>query len=191
VPIDGFANGWSVDAGCREARFAFAPQRLATVAYVISALALAAMLVLVLAASLRRRRPAALEEPVEPAPTPPPDPVLRLAWPRALAWAVVAGLPTALLYGALPGVVVAAVLLVLGREGLSSRRLLAVAALGLAALPVLYLVSPAPDLGGYNFDYPRDHLDAHKVGAVAVACLLAACGIEVSRLRARVRSARR
>jgi hypothetical protein len=115
----------------------------------------------------------------------PPDPVLALSWARTLVWSAAAGLPTALLYGALPGVIVAAVLLVLGREGLSSRRLLAVATLALAALPVLYLLNPSSDLGSYNFDYARDHLDAHRVAAVAVVCLIAACGIEVSRLRAR------
>ena len=33
VPIDGYANGWRVGAGCRNVRFTFAPNRLALIGY--------------------------------------------------------------------------------------------------------------------------------------------------------------
>ena len=39
TPIDGFAVGWRAPAGCATARFEFRPQRLATGAYVLSAVA--------------------------------------------------------------------------------------------------------------------------------------------------------
>jgi hypothetical protein len=39
TPIDGYANGWQVRPGCRAVRFAFAANRLAGIAYLISAIA--------------------------------------------------------------------------------------------------------------------------------------------------------
>ena len=60
VPIDGFANGWRVGADCREARFAFAPQRLADAAYLVSGVACVGMLLILLVPALRRRRAGAV-----------------------------------------------------------------------------------------------------------------------------------
>ena len=55
-PIDGFANGWRVGSSCAVARFWFAPQRLATVSYGVSALAGLAILLLLVAPLWRGRR---------------------------------------------------------------------------------------------------------------------------------------
>ena len=39
TPIDGYANGWQVRPGCQAVRFAFAPNRVAKLAYLVSAIA--------------------------------------------------------------------------------------------------------------------------------------------------------
>ena len=71
-PADGFANGWRVDARCREARFAFAPQAAADVGTRCPAWLALLALALVGVAALRRRRPRAAArprgQPVPPAP---------------------------------------------------------------------------------------------------------------------------
>ncbi len=188
VPIDGFANGWRVGQSCREARFAFAPQRTANWSYALSLLAAGAMALFLLVGLVRRRGASeasgptrderVLEEPLA-------DPLLRLSWPAALAWAAGAGVAGGLLYGRVVGLGVAAVFVVLGREGLSARRLLAVAAFALAVVPVLYLASPAEVFGGFNFNFGTHYISAHRVAAIAVACILGAGALQVSRLRAR------
>jgi hypothetical protein len=186
TPIDGFANGWRVDRGCRGARFAFGPQRIANAAYLASLIGVVAMLSFLLVEGVRRRRrgPRALPATSAQDWAPPPsDPLTRLSWPGTLALAAPAGLALGLLYGAVAGLGLVAVLTVLGREGLSARRLLAVGAVGLAAVPALYLAAPVVDQGGFNFDYAREHLDAHRVAAVALACVLGACAMDAVRWR--------
>lgn len=56
VPIDGYANGWAIDSSCRGARFAFAPQRWATVSYIASGAGCLALLAVAGFGFLRRRR---------------------------------------------------------------------------------------------------------------------------------------
>ena len=184
VPVDGFANGWLVGPSCRRARFRFAAQRPANVAYLISLMSAMGMLLFLLVERVRRRtpRPAGRTEIAGAETFPAVDPVRRPPWPAALAWAAGAGLATGLFAGAATGVAVGVILSVLGRAGITSRRLLAVATLALAAIPIMYVVSPAP-LGGVNFGYAHHHIYAHRVAVVAVACVLAACGLELSRLR--------
>ncbi len=89
-PIDGFANGWRVGRLVRRrAEFWFAPQRLATVSYVVSALA--GLAILPCSSCCRcgvRRRGAARGRADDPAgrrDVPPADSVLRLDWRAALA----------------------------------------------------------------------------------------------------------
>jgi hypothetical protein len=188
VPIDGFANGWRVGSSCREARFAFAPQRTAIWSYAVSLLAASAMALFLLAGLVRRRETSETPAPARGAPLldePLADPLVRLSWPAALAWAAGVGVAGGLLYGPVVGFAVAAVFVVLGREGLSARRLLAVAALSLAVVPVLYLAAPADDFGGFNFNYGTHYISAHRVAAIAVACIVGAGAFQVSRLRAR------
>jgi hypothetical protein len=66
------------------------------------------------------------------------------------------------------------VALVLWR-GIPSRHLV-LAAGGLlgVVVPLLYLVLPARDRGGYSFSYPEEHLEAHWAAVAAVALLATA-----------------
>jgi hypothetical protein len=66
------------------------------------------------------------------------------------------------------------------------RRLAALAAVGVAALPVLYLVFPADDKGGYSFEFTSDTMGAHWV-ADGVVFLLAAAGLLAAVVRRRLR----
>ena len=183
MPIDGFANGWRVGAGCREARFEFRPQRLADVGYAISAVGCFGMLGVLLLALRRRRRSA---PPLEADPltaTDPKDPLRRFAWPLALGAGVVIGGVAGFLFGLRAGVLLgpgAAALLVMG---VSARRLLAIATVALAAIPVVYVADPAPRPRGLSFTYATHHLGAHWLAVVAICCLAGAAGLEVARLR--------
>jgi hypothetical protein len=168
VPIDGFANGWRVGAGCREARFAFAPQRFADVGYLVSGGACIAMLAL-LVLPWRRRRVVAAHFAV-----PLDDPLRRLRWPWALAVAAASGLAGWFFYGARAGVVVAAAIAVLLVVGVSVRRLVALATVALAALPVLYLVDPAPRPSGLAFTYASHFIVEHWIAVVAMLSLAGA-----------------
>ena len=58
VPVDGYAMGWRVPAGCRDAEMAFAPDRIVRAGYLLSLPCLLAMLALLLLRRPRRRRPA-------------------------------------------------------------------------------------------------------------------------------------
>ena len=97
--------------------------------------------------------------------------------------AVIAGAALSALYGGSAGLLLVAILVVLGRYGLSTQRLLGVATITLAALPIMYLASPAANLAGTNFGYAIHYIAAHRVAAVAVACILGACALELRRLR--------
>jgi hypothetical protein len=71
------------------------------------------------------------------------------------------------------------------RLGISVRRLLWIAVLGVAAMPVLYLVHPATDKGGFSFQYPMDQVLAHWIACVVVVCVAAAATLSAWRLRHR------
>ncbi|HEX3316752.1 MAG TPA: alpha-(1-_3)-arabinofuranosyltransferase family protein [Solirubrobacteraceae bacterium] len=168
VPIDGFANGWRVGAGCQEARFAFAPQRLADAGYIISGGACIAMLVL-LVYPWRRRRAVAARLDVALF-----DPLRRLRWPWAVAVGAAGGLAGWFFYGARAGVAVGAAIAVLLVVGVSVRRLVALATVALAALPVLYLVDPAPRPSGLAFTYASHFIAGHWIGVAAMLSLAGA-----------------
>jgi hypothetical protein len=202
VPIDGFANGWRVRADCREARFAFAPQRFADLGYVISAAACLGMLVLVLLPLRRRARGAALAAGdgrtswlgrLGPLAAPPTDPVRRLRWPLALATGVLSGAIGWFCFGARGGIAVGVAVAVLLVAGVNVRRLIAIAAVALIALPLLYLFDPAPRPSGLSFTYAGHYIAAHWVAVAAVVCLAGAGvlgAVEVaSDVRHRARSA--
>jgi arabinofuranan 3-O-arabinosyltransferase len=186
-PIDGFAAGWQAPADCASARFAFAPQRAANVAYVISLAAVAAMLVFLLVAEVRRRRDTAparerrASASLEPKPQ--ADPLIHLPWRWALAAGLAVGLVGGFLFALRAGVVLAPLTVLALRAGVSVRRLLLVAATCIGALPLIYLVFSARDRGGNEFDYPNDLLGAHWVALLAVLCLLAAGLLLAARLR--------
>jgi hypothetical protein len=183
TPIDGFAVGWRAPAGCTTARFAFAPQKLATGAYLLSAVAVALMLAFLALSLLRRgaRREAPAPDPLAEAPA--RDPLLRLPWRWALAAGVAAGLAGGFVFGLRVGAVLAPVTVLALRAGVGVRRLLAAAAVLIAALPLVYLVFPARERGGNEFGYPDDLVGAHWLAVLAVVCLLGAGLLLAVRLR--------
>jgi hypothetical protein len=167
VPVDGFANGWPIERGCREASFVFAPGEPARWIGLGSGLACLAMLALLLV-----RRPRAPDP--RPAPLPPDEPE-RLPAVRALAVgavaAVVLGAVFALRSGAVLGPLVAFVLW----RGVPARVLaLSAGALLGVAVPLLYVLFPPEDRGGWNTDYAKELLGAHWVAAAALTLMLVA-----------------
>jgi arabinofuranan 3-O-arabinosyltransferase len=194
-PIDGFAVGWRAPAGCTTARFAFAPQRLATASYVLSAVAVVAMLAFLVFSltghrESRAREPLAARDPLAEAPrrdplaeAPARDALIRLSWRWALAAGAALGVVGAFLFALRAGAVLAPLTVLALRAGVRVRRLLVAAAVSIAALPVVYLVFPARDRGGNQFGYPNDLVEAHWVALLAVLCLMAAGLLLAARLR--------
>ena len=183
VPIDGFANGWRVPERCVAAQFRFGPQRAADGAYALSAAGLAAVLALLVVA-LRRGRGAGLPEPGSLAPA---GPLLRPPLRAALAASLAAGAVSASLFALRSGPVAALIVFALLRWGVNVRRLAGLAAIGVAALPVLYLVFPPEDKGGYSFEFTGDTMGAHWV-ADGVVFLFAAAALLAAATRRRVRA---
>jgi arabinofuranan 3-O-arabinosyltransferase len=189
TPIDGFAVGWRAPAKCTTARFEFRPQRLATGAYLLSAIAVGLMLCALVALLLlakaatgsdpqtRRRAP---EHPLGLTPS---DPAVQLPWRLALAAGLAIGLVGGFVFAIRAGVVLGPLAVLALRVGVTVRRLLVAAAVLIAALPVVYLVFPARDRGGNQFGYPDDLLGAHWIAVLAVLCLLGAGVLLAVRLR--------
>ena len=71
VPIDGYANGWPIGPSCHSVTFTFAPNRLATIGYVVSGVAGLICLALLVWPLVRRRRVARSSDSARP--TAPPD----------------------------------------------------------------------------------------------------------------------
>jgi arabinofuranan 3-O-arabinosyltransferase len=196
-PLQGYADAWPVDRGCRAVAFSYRPQRLADAGYLISAVGCAALLALLAAGAWRRRRrgaagsPAAVVSTDHLALSEPPAPTgLRVAFAVAVA------LPAAVViggtFGLRAGAVAAPLLAALLWRGVADR------ALGYAVLGLLGVVVPAiyagvwlfggeHVLGGNSTQYGADRLAAHWV-AVAAFVLLA---VLLWRTLAAARSGRR
>jgi len=189
-PMVGFGNGWPVTPSCRIVRFAFAAQGGATLAYILSGLGCLLLCLVIVVAAIRSRRRGdhgrgrrglwVLPEPGVPR---------QLSVPSALMAAVGAG-GLASLLGWQLGIAVGVVFLVLGLAGLSSKRFLLLACAGLVTVPVLYLIHPVLDQGGFNFSYARQHLDAHWVALTSLACVGAAALLEARVTRSCARTGR-
>jgi arabinofuranan 3-O-arabinosyltransferase len=184
IPIDGYANGWRVGPSCRRASFTFAPQTLADSSYLVSALGALVLLLLIIGEVAvrrsarvrtvvirgRRLHPGApLADPLAWA-APPVDPVRRLPWTGVVLVALAAG-GLGCVFAFRAGLAVALGTLVLLRIGVSARRLLALSLLGLFAIPLAYLASPAPSEVGFYFYYSLHFITAHWI-AVGVVCAL-------------------
>jgi arabinofuranan 3-O-arabinosyltransferase len=195
VPINGYANGWPVGPTCRQAQFAFAPQRLVNAGYAVSGAAcLIMLLVLVAYAWLRRtvgepqrvlprgRQATSMVDSL-------PDRLRRARWPTALiagaataaAFAFVAGYRAAAAFG-----IATTVLLLVG---IRARRMITLATLGLLAIPLLYVLDPAPRPSGLSFTYASHYLVAHWValGAVLLVAVTAALDAGAFRRMTRVK----
>jgi arabinofuranan 3-O-arabinosyltransferase len=183
-PIDGFANGWRAPRHCRDVSFAFAPQRTMNAGFAISALACAALLVLLGIGHRRRRRrnPSVLLGERHVSDELSPERHTRdgegwstgrvsLRW--ALAIGVAAGLAGAFLFALRAGVVIGpAVALVLWRGVGPAALAVTAGALAALVLPAIYLLFPPDDDGGFNSEFAADLTGAHWV-AIAVWVLLA------------------
>ena len=168
-PMQGFANAWPVEPGCRDVSLAFAPNRLLPPAYLLSLLACLALI----AVLVRRPRRAVPGERAQ-------RPILdatpgRWSLRDALLAGVVAAAVLGFVFAIRAGVVMGpAVALILWR-GIGARPLaLAGGALLLTVVPVLYLAVPVDDPGGYNTNLAVERIAAHWVGVAAIFLLGAA-----------------
>jgi hypothetical protein len=166
VPLDGYANAWPVTPGCTHARFAFAPQKPVHIIQILSALACLILLAIALRPQRARRR-------LTPQPDLPDSVPARVSLPRAILFGLVAGGVLAFCFSLRSGVLIApAVALVLWR-GIPAQPLALVGGLLLTvAVPLDYIVFPAPNFGGYNPGYAGDQVSGHWL-AVAAWVLLA------------------
>jgi hypothetical protein len=180
VPLDGYANGWPVDRGCRAVTFAYGPQRLADAGYVVSGLACVALLALLGVAAARRRRRGAAPAEVAvggPASFGPVPVARRLAAPVAVAVALPAAAAIGLGFGMRAGAPAALLLAVALWRGIGDRTLaLAAAALLGIVVPVIYLIVAASGhddvLGGNSTQFGADRLSAHWVAVAAFVALV-------------------
>jgi arabinofuranan 3-O-arabinosyltransferase len=176
--LQGYANAWPVERGCRNVSFAYAPQKLADGGYLVSGVACAALLALLAAGAWRRRRRRAQPAPdADPTPLAGPPP----ASPLPLTSAVAIALPTAAVIGAMFGLRAGAgaaplLALVLWR-GVSDRVLgwIVVALLALV-VPAIYLgvslFGGEEILGGNSTQYGADRLAAHWVAVAAIVLVV-------------------
>jgi hypothetical protein len=180
VALDGYANAWRVEPGCKTARFAFAPQRPVHAIQRLSALACLVLLAIALGApGMRRRvapdaRAAANARAAADARAGWPDVApRRIPLRRAAILGIVAGGVLAFCFSLRSGLLIApAVALVLWRAIPAVPLAVAGGLLLVVAVPLDYIVFPAPDFGGYNPGYAGDHVSGHWI-AVAAWVLLA------------------
>jgi hypothetical protein len=174
LPIDGYANAWPVEPGCTTARFAFAPQRPVHIIQLLSALACLLLLAVALGAGRTRRRAVDARGGAADASADWPDPPpARVPATRAAMAGIVFGGALAFCFSLRSGLLIApGVAFVLWR-GIPAKPLAAIGGALLAiAVPLDYIVFPAPDFGGYNPGYAGDHISGHWI-AVAAWVLLA------------------
>jgi hypothetical protein len=182
--VDGFANAWPVSAGCEDVSIVFAPQSEVWAGYVLGGAA-CVLLVLVLVLARRGPRPAALTEPLRS--------IRPQAW-RPLRHAALGGLLGAIAFGFIFGLRAGAVVgpafaLILWRR-VSTRRLIAAAGVLLAlVVPLLYLLFPSLNEGGYDPGYAGHHLPAHWVTVAAVALVALVLAIDLRAARGRLKTA--
>lgn len=176
-PVDGFANGWRAPRDCRDVDFSFAPQRTMNAGFAISALACAALLILLVAGRGRRRSVSRAGETVISAGMWPKSRSHAAARRLPLRWAAAigaaAGLVGAFVFALRAGVAIGpAVTLLLWRGAGPGALALTAGALTAVVLPAIYLLFPPDDAGGFNSEFAADLTGAHWV-AVAVWVLFA------------------
>ncbi|HEX8119877.1 MAG TPA: alpha-(1-_3)-arabinofuranosyltransferase family protein [Solirubrobacteraceae bacterium] len=164
TPLQGYANGWRVEPGCRDVDVAWAPNRLLLPGYIVSLLACLALLAL--AARTPRSERAAVLGPI-------PDGVAT-AWPlrRALLAGLAAGVVLGFVFAIRAGIVIGPAVALLLWRGVPARTLsIAAGALLAVVVPVLYLAIAPRDPGGYNTNYAVELIAAHWVGVGAVVLI--------------------
>jgi hypothetical protein len=179
--IDAFANGWRVGPGCERVSISFAPQTDVDVGFLVGG---AACAVLLLVLAFGRRGPPPAGEP-EPAPLALPA-APRVSPGRAVAAGVAITLVAGFVFALRAGVVIGPVCALILWRGVPSRRIVQIAAgLLVIVVPLLYLLFPGINQGGYDIGYTTQHLGAHWVAAGAVALLLVALLRDLSMARRR------
>ena len=185
-PVDGYAMGWRVVAGCREAELWFAPDRLVRLGFWISGPVLLALLLLL----LLRRPPATREG--SPPELPDTDPVARMPARRAAIAALVVAAALGFVFAARSAPLIALGTFLVLWSGIGTRALVAAAgALLLVVVPLLTLAVPVRDPGGYNFEYAHERIAVHWVTVAAVVLLVLALARTLSTARDRRAAARR
>jgi hypothetical protein len=147
--------------------------------YWISAPILIALLLIL----LLRRPPATPHEP--PADLPEPQ-VARMPARRAAIAALVAGAALGFVFAARSAPLIALGTFLILWRGIGTRALIAAAAaLLLVAVPLLTVVIPVRDPGGYNFEYAQDRIAVHWVAVAAFVLLVLALARTLSTARDR------
>jgi hypothetical protein len=193
--VDGFANGWRVEPGCKRASFSFGPQRAVDWGYAIGALACLVLLALMLVR--RPRRDAGAGEATRESAATPGDPLpvddsqWRLPAGRALAAGVAAAVAFGFVFALRAGVVIGPVTALVLWRGISAKQMITIAGALLAiVVPAVYLIFPATDRGGYGPAYPVERLGAHWVTVGAVVLLILALGRQLLSTASRASRAR-
>jgi arabinofuranan 3-O-arabinosyltransferase len=179
-PVDGYAMGWRVEAGCRVADLWFAPDRAVRLGYWISAPILLALVLLLL---LRRPSPYRDGRPPE---LPESDPPARMPARRAVVAAVVVGAALGFVFAARSAPLIALGTFLILWRGIGTRALIAAAgALLVVVVPLLSLAIPVRNPGGFNFEYAHERIAVHWVAVAAVVLLVLALARTLSTARAR------
>jgi arabinofuranan 3-O-arabinosyltransferase len=180
--VDGYANGWLAPTGCTRVAFTFGPQSGVNKSYVVSAVACALMLLLLLVGAFRRPTAPAPSPPAStpPAPAAPSDRGLaatgergaRRSLPAAAALGLAVALPLGYLFAIRAGAALFVLLTFVLWRGFTTRTLIVAAAglLGLA-VPLAYVISQPHNQGGYGFGYATQTIGAHWLGVGAVVLL--------------------
>jgi arabinofuranan 3-O-arabinosyltransferase len=170
VPVDVYANGWRVGSDCRNARFEFAPNKIALAGFAVSLLAGLACLGLVLAPRRARVAVATVRADV-------PGGGASDRWPlsRALVAALAAGAVLAFVFGLPAGAMAVPLVALVLRAGVGAVPLTLTGGLLLAVVvPVLYLAHPADPDRANNVAYAAERMAAHWVTVAALVLLGAA-----------------
>ncbi len=69
--------------------------------------------------------------------------------------------------------------------GVNARRLILLAAVALALIPIVYLAHPAPRLNNLSFSYATHYIAGHWAAVLAVWCIAGAALLDAQRLRKR------
>ena len=177
-----FGTAWRVPATCKVVAIAFGPNRLVLAGYVVSLVAvLALMIAAASAAGAGTRSPSSGSR---GSPTPPARG--RMAVRRAAPIAVLAGLALGFVFAARAVPVFALGTFVILYRGIGARALaLAGGAILAIAVPILTILIRPENRGGYNPEYSADRIAVHWVAVAGITLLMFALARELSRARAR------
>lgn len=171
VQIDGFANGWKISGrDCVAARFAFAPQRSATVGYIVSLLGTLGLLTILGLAMRRRRRGQVAGTVVVPA-------------VEQFELQIGSRPQGRELLAARRGVGARGEVQHRSKLDQTGRLLTLVAAILIAVVALLYVISVTVGYESVNFQYPREHLSAHWVALAAAWLLLIGSALRLTSCR--------